>query len=180
MSFPDGLVLRSLTAGTAITHIGTPVRLEVTITPSLRLVHEVSGMILSAMVIEETVAAGGMMSVQVPAVDQPGILGPDGLPITFWSYLVEIREFRFEATPGAMFTNPPLGKYKAQPAVTKTIQPLESDEPLDLDIVPADGYIRPYTPLVYVSDERPDVPPPFYWIDANDPTRTLNLVEAAA
>lgn len=172
MSFPDGLILRTLTAGAAVTHTGTPVRLEVTITPSLRLVHEASGTILSAITEEFVIEPGGTWSVEVPAVDQSGVLGPDGLPVQFWSYLVEVREYRYEPTAGAMFTTPPLGTYKPQPAVTKTIQPVTSDEPLDLDTVPANGYTT--TPLgpAWLGPDEADVPAEAgLWIDNSDPTK---------
>lgn len=169
MSFPDGLVLRTLTAGTAITQVGAPVQLKVKITPSLRLVHEASGTILSATVIEEIVAPGGMFSVQVPAVDQAGILGPDGLPVNFWSYRVEVTETAFEQNPYVQGAT--VGKLVPRPTVTYTIQPVESDEPFDLDVTSPNGYITTPIGPAWLGPDEADVPAEAgLWIDNSDPT----------
>lgn len=168
MAFPDGLVLRTVTAGGAVSHTGTPVRIDIVVKPSLRLVHEASGTILSDITETFVVEPGQRWTVQVPAVDQAGILGPDGLPVTFWSYRVEVTETAFEQNPYVQGAT--VGKFVPRPTVTYTVQPVESDEPFDLDVTSPNGYIT--TPLgpAWLGPDEADVPAEAgLWIDNSDP-----------
>lgn len=141
MAFPDGLVLRRIQVGAAVSQTGKPMRVQVKLIPSMRLVHAASGTVLSEVVEEFTVQPGEAVVFEVPAVDQDGVLGPDGLPVEFWSYRTEQREQLFEQNPYVQAAQ--VGTWDSQPVVRRTIQPIASDDVFDLDTAPVDGVTIP-------------------------------------
>lgn len=154
MAFPDGLVLRRIQVGAAVSQTGKPMRVQVKLIPSMRLVHAASGTVLSEVVEEFTVQPGEAFVFEVPAVDQDGVLGPDGLPVTFWSYRTEQREEIYTQNPYATT----VFSWDSQPVVRRTIQPGTSDDVFDLDTAPVEGVTIPPLTGAWMGPlaERPD------------------------
>ncbi len=183
MALPDGIITVPVQAGAALTHTGTGIRLTLTIRPVFidadgrrtpaTITHAATGTILSAITETLTIQDGQAGTVQLPAVDQPGFLGPDGLPVTMWSYDFEIVASHIEPWEGVLGVAPTAGRRVEQPAVHKTLQPLEADAAngIDLDTRPVQGWAMSPLGPVWLGrlDEAPDVVAAVY-DEITDPT----------
>ncbi len=184
MALPDGIITVPVQAGAALTHTGIGIRLTLTIRPVFidadgrrtpaTITHAATGTILSAITETLTIQDGQAGTVLLPAVDQPGFLGPDGLPVTMWSYDFEIVASHIEPWEGVLGIAPTAGRRVEQPAVHKTLQPLEADAAtgIDLDTCPVQGWVALPLGPAWLGPDEAEVPPEAgIWIDNSDPTK---------
>lgn len=142
-NYPDGIATVLITAGRTISVLALPVSFDLSIEPSERLVHESSGTILSSVSDFAQSGEPGKVSFFLPAVDQPGFIGPDGAPITHWSYLVKVTERRLKNVAGGPATLL-LEDRSARQTYSYRIQPTLDDvaSGIDLDLKPIIGATR--------------------------------------
>lgn len=178
MPFPDGLVTVEHVFSPTLTHLGGTVRLEVKVIPSTRVAHVASGVSLSSIVDEFTVGDAEDVRVQIPAVDQPGMVGPDGLPITFWSYRVEVTERVFRTPKGVQGT---LAATEIATAdYVRTLQPRSTDTaPVVVALLPVDGAEALPLGAVYMGP-APAPAGTQLWLDNTDPSNIIVKRASAA
>ena len=173
MAFPDGIVTVPCRAGRLITQLGNDAQMDIILTPTERVVHAATGTVLSDMLDEAQAAGGQLAEFALPAVDQAGFIGADGLPIERWSIDMLVIERRYERIPDVPESYRP-EVVAARRTYRRTLQPLLEHvaDGYDTDLVPINGApSRPLGPLWLGADEA-DVPTEAnVWIDNSDPTR---------
>ena len=127
---PPDLLVVPVRWNQGLNHAGDTVVTSITFTPSQTLIHEASRRTLTSIDWVDTSRG----RVDLPAVDQPGVLDEMGNEITDWHYLASIT-YR----SGSQVDR-----------VQKTFQPRSSDQVtgLDLDLVPSNDPVGP--PVVVV------------------------------
>ncbi len=169
VTLPTGLVVAPVTFGRATTHLGTEVQMDVVVRPSERLVYAATGDVLSDLVDSFTVPLGDSTFVMFPSVDQAGIVGADGEPVTFWHYVVEVTESRFVEPEGVV--NSPYRVKGATATYTKQLQPTGTAA-IDFDLLPVQGAVAsPLGPVYMGPAPAPDGTD--LWFDTTDPTNII-------
>lgn len=140
-TFPPGVTLATITAGSTTDFFGNEATVSVDVTPVLagnavHLVHAATGTTLVIATRRFTSGLGEAVTFQVPHVNQPGWIDSTGQSVTHWSYRVEVTA-QFDAGTRHRWA--------------KTVQPLVGQNTVDLDLV-ADGavYDPRFSPVPHV------------------------------
>lgn len=128
MSYPSGVSLAVITAGTVSDFFGGDSSATAKVTPMLggtsHIVHAASGSVLVPTSMHFTAEEGGSLSFSVPHVDQDGWLDASGRAFKGWSYRVEVTVQPRRSKPITW---------------TKTVAPVIGQDLVDLDLVGTGG-----------------------------------------
>lgn len=127
MALPPGVLTTLLTFGPAVSMLGTPLDMTITVTPSKSLKWVATGQPLVALTETSSGAAGVQGSVAIPRVGQPGFIDGTGNEATAWGYIINVT---YKNAGGGDVA-------KSSTAFTPGIDQVE----VDLDLLPDNGIV---------------------------------------
>lgn len=129
MSLPAGVSTFELLFGKTFDFEGTPLRTDLTITPSHELVWEATGDRLVPIKVSKDADEGEYGSVNLPHTDQAGFVDLAGNAITDWWYTVQSTDRK--------------GRSSASSPKSRKLQVTSDVDTVDLDLIPINGSVGP-------------------------------------